>query len=203
MTTSTRRSLLTTSSSLLALAALAACSNSGSTGGTSSTPAATSTSAGSRRDILVQQSRVALEDLYRQVPPAKDLAARSKAVLVFPSVVQAGFGIGGAFGDGVLFEGGKPTAFYNLVQGSFGFQIGGQALSQAYFFTTQEALNTFKTVRGFSAAGSATAVAATYGADGRISTETLQRPVVVFTWGQSGLMAGATVQGQKITQINP
>jgi lipid-binding SYLF domain-containing protein len=202
MSVSTRRSLLASSTTLLGVMALAACSS--STGGSSGVSGSTSTPAGaSRRTTLTQQANAALADLYRQVPVAKDLSARSKAVLVFPTIVSAGFGIGGAFGDGVLFENGKAVQFYNLIQGSFGFQLGGQAISQAYFFTTPEALNTFRTVRGFSAAGSATAVAATYGADGRISTETLQRPVVVFTWGQQGLMAGATIQGQKISEINP
>lgn len=200
MSVTTRRSLLATSSSLLGVMALAACSSSSTTGDSG---VSGSTTAGGRRATIVQEANAALADLYRQVPPARELSQRSVGVLVFPRITQAGFGIGGQFGEGVLLEKGTPVQFYNTVGGSFGFQIGAQTISQATFFTTQEALNTFKTVRGFSAGGQATAVAASYGADGRISTETLQRPVVVFTWGQQGLMAGATITAQKISEINP
>jgi len=48
-----------------------------------------------------------------------------------------------------------------------------------------------------------TAVAADFGVGGNITSSTLQQPVVVVTWGQSGLMAGATVEGVKMTEINP
>jgi lipid-binding SYLF domain-containing protein len=46
-------------------------------------------------------------------------------------------------------------------------------------------------------------VAADFGAQGEVSSSTLQAPLVVVTWGQSGLMAGATVEGLKITEIEP
>ena len=36
-----------------------------------------------------------------------------------------------------------------------------------------------------------------------VSGPALQQPLVVTTWGQSGLMAGATVEGAKITEITP
>jgi hypothetical protein len=46
-------------------------------------------------------------------------------------------------------------------------------------------------------------VAADFGADGAITTSSLQKPVVVATWGQSCLMAGVNLEGAKITEINP
>jgi lipid-binding SYLF domain-containing protein len=48
-----------------------------------------------------------------------------------------------------------------------------------------------------------TAVAADFGAQGEVSTSTLRAPLVVVTWRQSGLMAGATIEGLKITEIEP
>ena len=48
-----------------------------------------------------------------------------------------------------------------------------------------------------------TAVAADFGANGEVTSSTLQKPVVVVTWGQSGLMAGATIEGAKMTETNP
>lgn len=176
--------------------ALAGCSN-------EEGPVAASTTAGGNRTNIEAQSRAALDELYRTRPGFKQLGEHAKAILVFPSVTQAGLGIGGLYGNGTLFEGGKAVEFYNIAGGTFGFQIGAQSFAQAYFFNTADALDTFRKLKGFQVGAGATAVAADYGADGTISTQSLQKPVVTATWGQSGLMAGVTLEGAKITQINP
>ena len=100
-------------------------------------------------------------------------------------------------------EANRTVGYYNLIAGTFGFQIGAQTFSQAYFFNTAEAIETFRTTKGFEASAGLSAVAADFGAMGEVSSSTLQKPVVVVTWGQSGLMAGATVEGAKMTEINP
>ena len=46
-------------------------------------------------------------------------------------------------------------------------------------------------------------MAADFGANGEVTSSTLQKPVVVLTGGQSGLMAGATIEGAKMTETNP
>ena len=56
---------------------------------------------------------------------------------------------GAQFGNGVLFADGRPAGFFNVTGGSFGLQAGAQNFSQAYFFTTPEALATFRRTRGF------------------------------------------------------
>ena len=35
------------------------------------------------------------------------------------------------------------------------------------------------------------------------TSTTVQDPIVAFAFGQKGLMAGATIEGSKITRINP
>jgi lipid-binding SYLF domain-containing protein len=176
---------------------LAACNN--TTG-----PASTSVSRGAATtSSLDADAKAALDALYRQQPGTRKLADQARAVLVFPTITQAGLGVGGLYGDGVMFENGAPAGRYNIAGGTFGYQIGAQSFSQAYFFHTDEALRTFRDTLGFQAGANATAVAASFGANGEISTETLQKPVAVVTWGQSGLMAGAVLQGAKITRINP
>lgn len=180
---------------LMALA-LAGCSN-------REGPVAASTTAGNNRANLEAESRAALEGLYRTRPDFRRLGEQAAAILVFPSITQAGLGVGGLYGNGTLFENGRAVEFYNIAGGTLGFQIGAQSFSQAYFFNTAEALATFRRLRGFQVGAGVTAVAADYGADGRISTQTMQKPVVTATWGQSGLMAGVNLEGAKITQINP
>jgi lipid-binding SYLF domain-containing protein len=200
MTSISRRSLVL--AGLGAGVGLAACQNMGSSSSTGG-PATASVSGGTDRSALVAQARAALEGLNKVQPGTQQLANQAVAVLVFPSITKAGLGIGGLYGDGVMFEKGQPTGYYNVAGGTFGFQIGAQTFSEAYFFNNQAALDTFRKTMGFQAGVGASAVAANYGANGAISTESLQKPVVVVTWGQSGLMAGATIQGAKITQLNP
>jgi lipid-binding SYLF domain-containing protein len=155
-----------------------------------------------QQSALDDNARTALNSLYATVPAAQGVAEKSKAVLVFPSVTKAGLGIGGQFGNGVLFENGQPTGYYNISGGSFGLQAGAQTFSQAYFFTNQQALDNFRRLRGVEVGAGLNVAVANMGASGEISSSTLQQPVVVFVWGQQGLMAGATINGQKITRIN-
>jgi lipid-binding SYLF domain-containing protein len=152
------------------------------------------------RDDSVARAEAAREDLFRQIPAARDLAGKSAGYLIFPSVTQGAFIFGGQFGNGVLFENSRPIGFYNITGGSWGLQIGAQSFSQAYFFTTPEALQTFRSTRGFEVGVGLDFAVATVGTSGAISSSTLQKPVVVFVYGQQGLFAGVNVAGQKITE---
>ncbi len=155
----------------------------------------------SERADLDARARTALDDLYRQAPAARALADSSAGVLVFPSVTQAGLIVGGHYGEGVLFKGGRPVEYYNITGGSLGLQLGAETFSQAYFFTTPQALQTFDDTKGFEVGAGLDFAVADIGASGDISSSTLQKPLVVFVWGEQGLMAGIKVEGQKITRL--
>jgi lipid-binding SYLF domain-containing protein len=77
-----------------------------------------------------------LERFYYQVPGAQGLAARAAGVLVFPTVIKAGFGVGGEYGEGAMQVGGRTVAFYNVLSASIGFQVGAQARSVIIIFMT-------------------------------------------------------------------
>ena len=68
---------------------------------------------------------------------------------MFPGVVKAGLGVGGQYGEGVLFRGGKATAYYNTAGASFGLQAGGQKYGYALFFLSEETLNYLDKSEGF------------------------------------------------------
>ncbi len=154
-----------------------------------------------QRSDLDARAVATRDELFRTVPAARALADKSAGVLVFPSVTQAGFVVGGQYGEGVLFEGGVPKGYYNITGGSFGLQIGAQSFSQVYMFTTPEALRTFRSTKGFEVGAGLDFAVADMGTSGQISSSTLQKPVVVWIFGQQGLMAGIKVEGQKITEM--
>lgn len=60
-------------------------------------------------------------------------------VLVFPSVLAAGFGVGGQYGEGSLRVGGRTVGYYSTATGSVGLQIGAQSKAIVFLFMTQDA----------------------------------------------------------------
>jgi len=113
--------------------------------------------------------------------------------VVIPTVGKAGFGIGGARGKGILYEGDAITAIVTLSQLSFGFQWGGQAYSEFLFFEDAAALTDFK--RGnYELGAQASAVAITAGAS---ADAEFNGGMAIFTQAKGGLMYEASVGGQK------
>ena len=73
-------------------------------------------------------------------PARASLPVRPPGILVFPSVVKAGIGIGGEYGEGILLNQQRVEGYYNLISASFGFQLGVQERSVIIMFMTQDAL---------------------------------------------------------------
>jgi lipid-binding SYLF domain-containing protein len=78
----------------------------------------------------------ALDRFYHRGPWSRSFVQRAAGILVFPTVVKAGFGFGGEYGEGSLLIHGRPAEYYNTVSASFGFQLGAQARSVIIMFMT-------------------------------------------------------------------
>jgi len=143
-----------------------------------------------------------LDRFYRQIPGARDLSARAAGVLVFPTVVKAGFGVGGEYGEGAMRIGGKTAGYYNTISASFGFQLGAQARSVIIMFMTPEALAGFRRVDGFKIGVDGSVAIIVVGAGGSIDTEKVTSPVIGFILDPKGLMYNLTLEGSKITRIS-
>lgn len=146
---------------------------------------------------------IALTKLYKTTPSAKHLAARAKAILVFPNVLKAGF-IGGAqYGKGALRKKDRTTGYYNIVAGSYGLQAGVQSFDYALFFMNDAALSQLDDSDGFEIGVGPSVVVLDEGMARTMTTTTLRDDVYAFVFEQKGLMAGLGLQGSKITRINP
>jgi len=151
---------------------------------------------------LEQDARTALQRLYKSAPAARSLSKRAKGILVFPSVVKAGLMIGGQYGEGVLFKGGKASGFYNTAGASYGLQAGAQTFGYALFFMNDESLAYLGKSDGFEIGAGPSVVVMDDGMAKQTSTTTLSQDVYAFIFSQSGLMAGLGLQGNKITKID-
>jgi lipid-binding SYLF domain-containing protein len=148
-----------------------------------------------------QAAHQTLERFFYQVGGTRELANRAAGVLVFPSVVKAGFGFGGEYGEGALLIRGRPAGYYNDVSGSFGFQIGAQARSVIILFMTPEALDSFYRRDGWKVGVDGSVTVINVGAGGAVDSNSITRPVVGFIFDQKGLMYNFTLEGSKISRI--
>ncbi|HXG78529.1 MAG TPA: YSC84-related protein [Methyloceanibacter sp.] len=144
-----------------------------------------------------------LHSFVRQVPGARELANKAAGILVFPSVIKAGFGFGGEYGEGILLNRERVDGYYNIISGSFGFQLGVQQRSIILMFMTQDALDGFKRRDGWKIGVDGSVAVITVGVGGAIDTDKIVSPVIGFIIDQKGLMYNLTLEGTKISRINP
>ena len=145
----------------------------------------------------------ALHQLLAQSAQARALAARARAVLVFPVIYKAGLLIGGQGGDGVLQVDGQTAGYYHLFATSYGLQVGAQKYSYALFFMNDGALSYLRKSNGWSVGVGPSVVLVDKGFARSHSSTTLTQDVYAVPFGQSGLMAGLGLEGSKITPIHP
>jgi len=86
-----------------------------------------------------------------EVPGGDEFLKQAKGVLVFPSVIKVGFGIGGEYGEGALQVGGKTNSYYSTAAASIGLQLGAQSKSIVVVFMTNDALKHFQSSKGWKA----------------------------------------------------
>ena len=150
---------------------------------------------------LNRDAQKALNALYAKNPGAKSIGKDAVAVLVFPSVVKAGLGIGGQYGEGVLYRGGKPAAYYNTAGASVGLQAGAQKYGYALFFLSEDTLKYLDKSEGFEIGVGPSVVVADQGLAKSKTTTTAKDNIYAFIFDQKGAMYALGIQGNKITKI--
>lgn len=135
---------------------------------------------------------------------------------LFPTIGKAGFVVGGAYGEGRVYQRGKHIGDTTMTQATIGFQLGGAGFSQVIFFQDQRAFSEF--TRGnfeFGAEVHAVALTAAAGvsantsgssatASGGKNNANIQgygynKGMATFTITKGGLMYEVTAGGQKFT----
>lgn len=146
-------------------------------------------------DTMTPQVNAAIASFKQRDPSLQRFFDQAYGYAIYPSIGKGGFWIGGAHGDGAVYQQGRLVGVTSITQVTFGPQIGGQAYSEIIFFRNSTALATFE-AGNFTFSAQVSAVAATAGAAKNTSWS---NGVAVFTLAKGGLMAEATVGGQKFT----
>ncbi|WP_233849323.1 BPSL1445 family SYLF domain-containing lipoprotein [Paraburkholderia sp. HD33-4] len=174
--------------------ALAGCTTTGSTPDNAHVDA-------SKRQSIDASVDGTMSRLFTTVPGSRELVSKARGVLVFPSVLQAGFIVGGQYGEGALRVGGATVGYYSTVSGSFGLTAGAQSKALIFLFMTQDSLDKFRNADGWSAGVDASVALVKVGANGAVDTTTATAPVQVFVLTNAGLMGDVSLQGTKVSRL--
>lgn len=147
----------------------------------------------SKMQKIIKDSEKAKSKMIKMDMGLANFFTNAAGYVIFPNVGKGGFIIGGASGNGVVYEDGKMIGMADLKKLSVGLQAGGQAITEVIFFETADDLNEFK--EGdfeFSAEASAVALKSGVAVNAKYKDG-----VAVFALPKAGLMADASVGGQK------
>ncbi len=153
--------------------------------------------------------------LFKNAGQSASFFSKCYGYALFPTIGKGGLGIGGAHGEGRVYERARYVGDTRMTQLSIGFQAGGQAFSQIIFFADKRAFDEF-TSGNFEFGASVGAVVITAAASGTASTSgasaaasrgkkdaatvgEYHKGVAVFVIAKAGLMYEASVSGQKFS----
>src|SRR4051812_29378892 len=148
-----------------------------------------------RDDELIAEAQSTVAKYRRADPGLDEFFQRSSAYVAFPGIGKGGYVVGGAHGTGVLFEKGVPTGKVTMNQVTVGAQIGGEEFSEVIFLQTPSNVAAFKQGKA-NLSAQASAVALDQGA---AAVARYKNGVAIFTQMKGGLMAEASVGGQKFS----
>jgi len=162
------------------------------------------------QDRTKQMERVqAAGDVLNEIMNAPDagipeeILGSAKCVAVVPSMLKGGFVVGGSYGKGVATcrtdKGWSTPAFFRVTGGSFGFQIGGQAVDYVMLIMNEEGMRNLLASK-FKLGADASVAAGPVGRHAEGMTDWKMRAQVLTYSRARGVFAGATLNGAVIKQ---
>jgi len=133
----------------------------------------------------------------------EEVLGSAECVAVVPSLLKAGFVFGGRYGKGVAScrteKGWSAPAFFTIGGGSFGLQIGGQAVDLVMLIMNKEGMNNLLSSK-FKLGADASAAAGPVGRHASADTDWKMRAQVLTYSRARGLFAGLELAGAVIKQ---
>ena len=170
-------------------------------------PAAPLAQEGVKESDRVREAITVLDEVMGAGDSAvpRDLLEKAEAIAVFPSLVKAGFVVGGQRGHGLISvrdpESGawSSPAFLTITGGSVGLQIGAQAVDLVLVVQNRRGLDQLLKNQ-FKIGADAAVAAGPVGRDASASTDIQMRAQILSYSRTRGLFAGVTLNGSTIRQ---
>ena len=139
------------------------------------------------------EATTALNKFTMNDPSLQGILDSAAGYAVFPAVGKGGLIVGGAHGQGTVYQNGQVIGYATISQASIGLQAGGEQFAELIVFKTPEALAQFKNNEM-----TFTADAAANASDkGAAAGAKFEKGVATFVKAEKGLMASAAIGGQK------
>ena len=149
------------------------------------------------KDVLVSQVKEAIAAFETKDPSIKTFFDGSYAYAVLPRVLKGAIWVGGAHGNGEVYEQGEMVGYCSMSQATLGFSFGGESFREIIFFREKPDLNKFRTEE-FTFSAQASGVAATAGAAAKAD---YKDGMAVFVLTKAGLMLDVSLGGQKFKYV--
>ena len=144
---------------------------------------------------VISDAKKIKQKMLDKDPGLQQFFDHSSGYVIFPNVGEGSFIVGGASGNGVVYENGSAIGMADLKKLDVGLQAGGQAVAEVIFFETEEALAKFKDDQ-FTISAEAAAVILEEGVS---KNANYSDEVLVFAIPKAGLMADLSVGGQQLS----
>ncbi len=129
------------------------------------------------------------------------ILAKAQCVAIVPSMIKGGFIFGAEYGRGVATcrTDGKwsAPAFFSITGGSWGAQIGGEAVDLTMLFMTDEGARKLMSAN-WKIGGDVGVAAGPYGRQGSVSTDWKFNSGILTYSRAQGVYAGATLNGANV-----
>ncbi|HEY3974844.1 MAG TPA: lipid-binding SYLF domain-containing protein [Candidatus Sulfotelmatobacter sp.] len=161
------------------------------------------------RDSKASDRVQAAADVLNQIESAPDsgipqeILSKAECVAVVPSMLKGGFVFGGKYGRGLAScrtpKGWSTPAFFTIAGGSFGFQIGGQAVDLVMLIMNNDGMQHLLTSK-VALGADASVAAGPVGRHAEGNTDWKLRAQVLTYSRARGVFAGATLNGAVLKQ---
>jgi lipid-binding SYLF domain-containing protein len=146
------------------------------------------------RQNLRRDADATLAEMSSRDPAVAEMTRSARAYAVFPSVGKGGALVGGAYGKGILYEGGVPTGFVSLEQASIGAQLGGQSFAELLVLRNPADIDALKDGR-FTVGANVGVIVLSPEAAGQ---KAFDSDAIVFVLPRGGLMVDISFSGQRM-----
>ncbi len=135
----------------------------------------------------------------------EDLIRKCEAIAIFPNTVSVGLGIGGKYGQGIIMvrnksgAGWSSPAIFTLAGGSFGWQIGGQAIDIVLLIMNRRSVDGILQGK-FKFGADASVSAGPVGRNAEASTDAQLKGGILSYSRSRGLFAGVKLEGAVVKE---
>jgi len=133
----------------------------------------------------------------------EEVLGSAQCIAVVPSLLKGGFVVGAAYGKGVVTcrtqKGWSAPAFFRVEGGSFGLQIGGQAVDLVMLVMNDNGMRNLLSSK-FKIGADASAAAGPVGRHAEAATDWKMRAELLTYSRARGLFAGITLNGEVVKQ---